>query len=498
LESVLAAPDKRHESSSLHRASASDGLREAFHDARVAHWDVVARSLDRVDRWNRGYHSRLHEIYRWLIPPGQRVLEIGCGPGDLLAAVQPRTGAGVDFSPEMIRVARQRHPELRFVVGDAHELDLGETFDWILLSDLVDDVWDVQEVFARARAHAGPHTRIVLNFYSRLWEAPLRLVKRLGGARPMLDQSWLTFEDVDNLLELSGCEVVRHSTEILWPLRTPFVAPFFNRVLAKIWPCSLTALTHIVVARPDRVADAAPSRPLVSVVVPARNEEGNVRQIFDRVPELGGGTELIFVEGHSRDGTFHAIEREIAARPGGRYISLRQTGTGKGNAVREGFARASGDVLVILDADLTVAPEDLPRFVDALVSGRGEFVNGVRLVYPMEQNAMRFFNLIGNKFFSLVFSWLLGQPVKDTLCGTKVLWRRDYESIAANRAYFGDFDPFGDFDLLFGAAKLSRKIIEMPIRYRQRTYGETQIQRWRHGLLLLRMSAIGAYKLRCA
>jgi glycosyltransferase involved in cell wall biosynthesis len=206
---------------------------------------------------------------------------------------------------------------------------------------------------------------------------------------------------------------------------------------------------------------------------------------------------LIFVEGHSSDGTLNAIEREAAARPGTRCLWMRQSGAGKGNAVREGFARASGDVLVILDADLTVAPEDLPRFVDALVSGRGEFVNGVRLVYPMEEKAMRFLNLVGNKFFSLVFSWLLGQPIKDTLCGTKVLWRRDYERIVANRAYFGDFDPFGDFDLLFGAAKLSRKIVELPVRYRQRTYGETQIRRWRHGWLLLRMSIIGARKLRC-
>jgi len=496
---VLAAPDKSHsEPPSVHRApAAGDSQREVFRVARVAHWNLVAQSLDRVDRWNRGYHRRLHDIYRWLIPAGQRVLEIGSGTGDLLAAVRPHVGVGVDFSPEMVRAARQRHPDLRFVIGDAHELNLGETFDWIVLSDLVNDVWDVQEVFARARAHAGPHTRMVLNFYSRLWELPLRLVKRVGGARPMLDQSWLTFHDIDNLLELAGCEVVRHSVEILWPLKTPVVAPLCNRVLAKIWPCSMMALTHVVVARPERGADGLARRPLVSVVVPARNEEGNVPQIFQRVPELAGGTELILVEGHSSDGTFNAIEREIASRPGGRYISLRQTGTGKGNAVREGFARASGDILVILDADLTVAPEDLPRFIEALVSGRGEFVNGVRLVYPMEQRAMRFFNLIGNKFFSLVFSWLLGQPVKDTLCGTKALWKRDYERIVADRAYFGDFDPFGDFDLLFGAAKLSRKIIEMPIRYRQRTYGETQIQRWRHGLLLLRMSVIGARKLRC-
>jgi SAM-dependent methyltransferase len=428
--------------------------------------------------------------------PGARVLEIGCGQGDLLAALHPAVGVGIDFSPAMIERARARHPGLRFVEADAHDLDLAETFDYIVLSDVINDVWDVQRVFTRARAHAHAGTRIVINFYSHLWSGPLRAAQSLGLARPMLEQSWLTLDDIDNLLRLTGCEIVRHSAEVLWPLRTPFVAPLCNRVLVKAWPFSLGALTHVLVVRAVPSAPVRPA-PTVSVVVPARNEAGNIPQIFERVPEMGGGTELIFVEGHSRDDTYGSIEREIAAHPSRRTLVLRQPGEGKGDAVRAAFARASGDILMILDADLTVAPEDLPRFYDALVGGRGEFVNGVRLVYPMERQAMRFFNLLGNKSFSLLFSWLLGQPVKDTLCGTKVLWRRDYERIAANRQYFGDFDPFGDFDLLFGSAKLGMKIVEMPIRYRERVYGETQIRRWRHGLLLLRMSAIAARKLRC-
>ena len=189
---------------------------------------------------------------------------------------------------------------------------------------------------------------------------------------------------------------------------------------------------------------------------------------------MGAGTEIVFVEGHSRDDTYAAIEAAIARHPERRMRLLRQRGKGKGDAVRLGFAEAKGGVLMILDADLTVAPEDLPRFYRALRSGRGEFINGVRFVYPMEKQAMRFLNLLGNKFFSLGFSWLLGQNVKDTLCGTKVLSRADYDTIAANRAYFGDFDPFGDFDLIFGAAKLDLKIVDMPVRYHERTYGQNQ------------------------
>jgi glycosyltransferase involved in cell wall biosynthesis len=235
---------------------------------------------------------------------------------------------------------------------------------------------------------------------------------------------------------------------------------------------------------------------LVSVIVPARNEAGNIPHIFARTPEMGTGTELIFVEGHSKDETYSVIKKEIAAHPDRRCKLLQQTGVGKGDAVRLGFANASGDMLMILDADLTVPPEDLPRFYEVLHSAIGDFANGVRLVYPMEDQAMRYLNMVGNKFFSLAFSWLLGQPIKDTLCGTKVLWKADYELIAANRVYFGDFDPFGDFDLLFGAAKLNHKIVDLPIRYRERTYGTTNIQRWKHGWLLLRMVLFAAGRIK--
>jgi glycosyltransferase involved in cell wall biosynthesis len=281
---------------------------------------------------------------------------------------------------------------------------------------------------------------------------------------------------------------------VLLPLPVPLLETVADKYLVKLWPFRLFSLANMVVARPALAVRKA--YPRVSVIVPARNEKGNIEEIFRRVPEMGGGTELIFVEGHSRDDTYGAIQRAIAAHPERMCKAFQQTGKGKGDAVRLGFQEATGDILMILDADLTVRPEDLPRFVDALESGVGEFINGVRLVYPMQDEAMRFFNLLGNKFFSMAFSWLLGQPVKDTLCGTKVLWREDYEQIARNRAYFGDFDPFGDFDLLFGAAKLGLKIVDMPVRYQARTYGTTNIDRWRHGWLLLRMVAFAARRIK--
>jgi glycosyltransferase involved in cell wall biosynthesis len=262
-----------------------------------------------------------------------------------------------------------------------------------------------------------------------------------------------------------------------------------------MWPFRWLGITNFIMARP---APKLPhgTEPVVSVIVPARNEAGNIQNIFDRVPEMGGGTELIFVEGNSKDDTYAAIEREIARQPERGAKLFKQPGKGKGDAVRLGFAHATGELLMILDADLTVPPEDLPRFYEAWRSGKGDFINGVRLVYPMEERAMQFFNLVANKFFGLAFSWLFGQSIKDTLCGTKVLSRSAYEMIASNRAYFGEFDPFGDFDLLFGAAKYNLKIMDLPIRYRERVYGETNIQRWRHGVLLLRMMALALFRLK--
>lgn len=476
------------------RAKDGEAIAAARYRAeRIGYWNGYVRKPA-----SAGYYRRLAEVYRYLVPPHSRVLELGCGTGDLLAALEPSLGVGVDFAPELLKQAAQKHPHLRFIQGDADQLSLKTGFDYVILSDLVNDLWDVQAVIERVASVCTPATRVIINIYSRLWTLPLGIAARVGLANPALSRNWLTLADLDNMLALGGFEVVRQWQEVLFPPAVPVLAPFCNRYLVKLWPLRHLALTNFIVARlgPELSGEARGPEPVVSVIVPARNEAGNIENVVQRVPEMGAGTEIVFVEGHSRDDTCAAIEAAIARHPERRMRLLRQSGAGKGDAVRLGFAEAAGGVLMILDADLTVAPEDLPRFYRALRSGRGEFINGVRFVYPMEKQAMRFLNFLGNKFFSLAFSWLLGQNVKDTLCGTKVLSRADYDTIAANRSYFGDFDPFGDFDLIFGAAKLDLKIVDMPVRYHERTYGQTNIQRWSHGWLLLRMFAFALRRLK--
>ncbi len=457
----------------------------AYQFTRREHWQNVARKMTRWNGWGGPYRKRLNQVVKSLAVPGLRVLELGCGRGDLLAALEPSFGVGVDFSTLMLQQARQAHPGLHFIAADVHQLPLHARFDVIILSDLVNDLWDVQQVFQQVKSLCTPTTQIVINTYSRVWQLPLWMAEKLNLAKPNLEQNWFTVPDLKNLLSLTGFESLRSWMEVLFPIHIPLLSAFLNKVLVRFWPFNQLAVTNFLLARPVPSSQHPPCS--VSVIVPARNEEGNIENIIARTPEMGTGTEIIFVEGHSSDQTYARIQEAAAAHPERKILVLRQPGKGKGDAVRTGFARASGDILMILDADLTVPPEDLPRFYDAMAAGKGDFINGVRLVYPMQENAMRPLNFIGNKLFSMAFTWLLGQPVKDTLCGTKVLWKDGYGRIAANRAYFGDFDPFGDFDLLFGAARQNMKIVDLPIRYRERTYGTTNIQRWKHGWLLVKM-----------
>ncbi|MAT42498.1 MAG: glycosyl transferase [Anaerolineaceae bacterium] len=472
---------------------------ENYKQQRTNHWNTISKKRKKWRGLGNYYHKRIIEIYQDIIPIGSNVLEIGCAEGNLLAAVKPKFGVGIDFSEEMINTAKEKYPDLNFYNLDAHNCsDLHSKFDFIILSDLINDLWDIQKVLQEVYLLCKPNTRIILNNYSRVWQIPLTIAQSTNLATPTLQQNWITPSDIISLLYLTNFEKLKNRIEILFPFYFPLLTTIFNKFLVRFPVFSLFALTNIIIARPLGLTDNAPNEnPLVSVVVPARNEAGNIKNIIDRIPEMGSGTEIIFVEGGSKDETYETIKHYLESNYRNRNMVLyKQHGKGKADAVQLGFKKASGDILMILDADLTVPPEDLPRFYDALVDNKGEFINGVRLIYPMEKEAMRFLNFLGNKFFSMAFTWLLGQPIKDTLCGTKVLWKADYEKIAKNRSFFGDFDPFGDFDLIFGAAKLNLKLLDIPIRYRDRTYGSTNISRFSHGLLLLKMVWVAAKRLK--
>ncbi|MEA5415253.1 glycosyltransferase [Synechococcus sp. BA-132 BA5] len=456
-------------------------------------------ALQRFHRRNRAYYEDLNRLHQLLVAPGLRVLEIGCGLGDLLAATHPGHGVGIERDPAIAAAARAAHPNLKILCADAAAIDPEgiterEPFDVILLANTLNTLEDVQGVIERLAAFCHDRTRLVVSFHNWLWQPLLKTAETLGLRQPQPPESWLTPRDVQNLLDLAGWEVIKQGHRCLLPRRIPLLAPLANRWLSQLPVLEQFGLTHWLVARP---ASPAQRRPSVSVVIPARNEAGNIAAAIERMPLLGSATEVLFVEGHSSDDTWAEIERVCAAYSGPLQLrALRQSGRGKADAVWLGFDQAEGEVLMILDADLTVRPEDLPRFYKALAEGRGEFVNGCRLVYPRTSAAMPPLNTAANRFFAAAFSWLLRQRLKDTLCGTKVIWKADYERLKAGRAYFGDFDPFGDFDLLFGAAKLNLKIVEVPVRYQERSYGSSNIAHVKEGLILARMCLYAAQKLR--
>jgi SAM-dependent methyltransferase len=427
------------------------------------------------------------------------VLEIGCGTGELLAGVAAKRKVGLDFSPVMIETARKQFADIDFQVMAAEDIQLTEKFDLIILSNLIGYLDDIQQVLQQVRKVCHENTKIIVTYYNYLWEPVLNFAETIGLKEKSPKQNWLNLRDIDNLLYISGFDVYRNTKRMIFPVYIPLLSVFLNRYLGKFPFFRFFSLNYFTFAKPLQVSKAEEyaQKYSVSVVIPARNESGNIENAILRLPKFGKHLEIIFIEGNSTDDTWQKIQ-EIQQKYSATFdIKIgKQKGKGKADAVREGYAIATGDILMILDADLTVPPEDLPKFYEAIASGKGDFINGSRLVYPMEKEAMRFLNLLGNRFFSMAFTWLLEQRFKDTLCGTKVMFRLDYYKLVKNKKYFGDFDPFGDFDLIFGAHKLNLKIIEVPISYRERTYGSTNISRFTHGLILLRMCAFASRKIK--
>ena len=482
-------------------------LDEAGKRGLTVHYDKLAGKRARFRKINAYYYAELFRLLRRMIPAGKSVLEAGCGDGFLLKSLHPRYGFGLDLSGEMVKLAQldqadklevgtnsETGSKLVFQVGDVESLQAETTYEYVVCSDLLGELFDIQQALESLRSACNAETRLILHYHNVFWEPWVKLAQKFGLKTPQLNHNWMSQDDIRNLLTLADFEMVSFERKILFPMRIPLVSDLLNRGLASLPGIRNLCLVNIIVARKLEKPKIASYS--TTIVIPCRNERGTVRAAVERLPNFGGSQEIIFVDGHSTDGTPEEIQKAMADFPDRDIHFYRQAGKGKGDAVRLAFNAATKDILMILDADLSVPPEDLPKFYQALATHKAEFVNGSRLVYPMEKQAMRFLNILGNQFFSMALTWLLNQPLKDTLCGTKALFRKDYAKIKAGQAYFGDFDPFGDFDLLFGAVRQNLRILEVPVRYRDRTYGTTNISRFKHGFLLLKMVCFGFIKLK--
>ena len=459
------------------------------------HQAVSAGTAAKWIRRNRYYYECVQRLLRHLVEPGKRVLNIRCQTGFLLDVLQPSYGVGVEISSEMVAVARSAHPMFTYFEAFPEDFATQEKFDYILLCN-VGEIADVQKTLLRLQSACERHTRLLIYTYNHLWEPVIALAQKLHLKMPQPEQSWLSEQDLIGLLALSGFEWLKTYRAGLLPKYVPFLSAFLNRFVAKLPLIGRLCVVEVLVARaapkPADISDVT-----VSVIVPCKDERGNIEGAVIRMPELGRSTEIVFCDDRSTDGTADEVRRVQRVYPERNIRLVSGPGICKSKNVWAGFETATGDILVILDADLTVMPEELPYFIDAIARGGAEFVNGSRLVYPIPKAAMKGANVIGNKFFSAVFSYLLGQRIKDTLCGTKVLWRSDWERIRPLLGTWGILDRWGDYELLFGAAKLNLRIMDQPVHYQERIFGVSKMtQVLKHGLIMLKMCGHGFHKLK--
>ena len=462
------------------------------------HFEKLAPKFSKYRKRYKYFWRNIVKYCNYYIQDEDTVIEIGCGSGDSLSEMKGKEKTGLDYSPAMIAKAKEQHPDLEFHNMLAEDISIEKKYDVVLLTGVLGYFDNVLDVLQSVKKICHPRTRIIISYYNQFWEPILRLGELFGLKKRSPRKNWLSNHDIANLLYLADFEAFRTTRNLLIPINIPIISYIVNRYIARLPFFNSMCVNKFINARPIfHQKEEEKKEYSTTVVIPARNESGNIEDAITRLPKFGKHVEIIYVEGNSTDDTWETIQRIQQKYKDTHDIKIiQQEGKGKGDAVRKGYSIATGDILMILDADLTVPPEDLPKFYEALASGKGEFINGSRLIYPMEKEAMRSLNTAGNKFFSWVFSWLLEQPIKDTLCGTKVMFRDDYIRLQANRKFFGEFDPFGDYDLLFGAYKLNLKIIDLPIRYRERTYGDTNISRFRHGFLLLQMCWYAAGKIK--
>ncbi len=454
------------------------------------HFDSIAADYDFWKRKNSYYFDSLKGLFRELVPPGASVLELGCGTGDVLSCLNPGRGVGVDISENALEIARKKHPRLEFVKGAAETITRCDRFDYIVMADLIDHLIDVQDALGNSRPMLNGGGRLVVSTINPLWSPILLFAEKLGLKMPEGHHNFVMKDDICNLLELEGYAVIETGYRLLIPKHIPLISNAVNKLAPGIrFVRGLCIIQYIVAGIRDE-PEMADRRLSLSVVIPCCNEAENIEECVGRIPRMAAKQEVIIVNDGSTDDT-EAVIRGLQERDpeGVRVVSYRKN-QGKGHAVRMGFEAAEGDALVILDADMSIRPEDLPRFYDAINGGKGDFINGTRMMYPLEAESMRLLNLVGNGIFSRTLSLIIGQRLTDTLCGTKCLLKRDYVRMKAGK------DRWGDFNLLFGAAKLGLRIVEMPVHYQRRRKGWTKMKPVKHGALLLAMCAVSFYELR--
>lgn len=356
---------------------------------------------------------------------------------------------------------------------------------------------DIQDLFYNLYKSMNRRDRIVSICYNSYFSWLYKIATVLKLRTKKQQTSFFTENDIENFCKLTNFEIVKTKYALLIPFWIPIVSTLINKIASLLPIIRNFSLVSIYMMRPVKKYE---HNPKLSVVIPARNEEENLVTIIDEIQKMEDiPLEIIFVEGHSQDKTWDVIQNNLTKYKDKPLLDVKgfqQTGVGKNDAVKLGFENCTGEVITILDADKTVDPAELYKFYTAYRDGKGDFINGCRLVYPMETEAMRFLNLLGNAFFAKTVGHVSSLNISDSLCGTKMMAKKDHDRLIEWRKDFGDIDPFGDFDLLLFAGVVGLGSVDISIRYRSRTYGSTQISRFIHGFKLLQIVVYSFFKVK--
>jgi ubiquinone/menaquinone biosynthesis C-methylase UbiE len=440
-----------------------------------------------MKRKNDYYHNYIENFLKSNILSNSNILEIGCRAGDRIGILNPKEGLGMDIDKNILEIAKRKYPDIEFQILDLNKLKSSKKFDFILLINQVDRLKDIYSVLKKLRNISQPTTKLIITSLNPLYLIPIYMNEKLKIRKAQKPRNWTSLHVILNLLKLSNFRVLESGALMPFPKKIPFsksVNFLFDRVLKGKFK---HGAIQYVIAFPDQMPKKKEYS--YSVIVPCYNEEGNVEACAKRTPNFGKNQEIIFVNDGSKDRTAEKVKEIMKTNKRIKLVDYPNN-QGKGYATKMGLDAAKNDILMILDADMTVRPEDLPKFVEPFENGQATFVNGTRLVYPLQGQAMRSLHIIGNKMFSLIFSYLLNRRVTDTLCGTKVFFRKDYQKFKMQDK------SWPDFDLLFGAAKLKLRMVEMPIEYQERTAGESKMKTFKHGSMLLKACVRGFKELK--
>ncbi len=344
--------------------------------------------------------------------------------------------------------------------------------DTVVISDIEHQLNPAKNLLNLSRI-VGDNTKIILLSKNMVWMILIKILKLFFSFSPKKN-NFLPSSYLDNLYSSCNLELIRQEKIIALPINIPFLTKIINRIF-RLPLLNFFCMSNIAILK-KKIKNSSNHKDLkISFIIPCKNEQDNIKVFEQKINENTEPDEYLFGDDNSSDKTSDEIDKLIEKLSDKKIIKYNGPGICKSENVYKGIDLSSGDIIVIYDADHTVSFEDIKFSVSIMKKTNVDFINCTRMIYPQKDGAMKFANFIGNTIFASLFSLLFKKKITDTLCGTKIFYKKDWEKIKENTSQWGMKDLWGDFDLLIGAYKNNLKITEVPVTYYERRENETKM-----------------------